>query len=135
MSTTRSEQYWIIHNSVIQSLKNKLETDGKYVVINPGTEENQGGHIKRDGKYFYPDVIVRPIKGSKISEIYEIETEDTVDETEAEQWKIFNEGSSDFYLVLPENSVNKTMAIINSKGFEIKDYFFYDDSCNVHHAL
>ena len=54
------------------------------------------------------------------------ETEQTVNDDEAkDQWKNFASGKSDFYLVVPKNSLDDTKALAEKYNVIIKGYLTY----------
>jgi len=102
-----------------------------YVVTNPGQEKNLG--VKRDNRLVYPDVLYGPDENT-ITRLYEVETEDSVNEEEVEQWREFNAGPSSFYLVVPENYVEAARRLIRNAGFSIDGFYYYDSNLNIHSA-
>jgi len=131
MSNRRSAENGGIHDRVIDEIKGFLEKQGKYVVANPGQEKNPFGSVSRDNESVFPDLVIRPSKDDKITELIEVETEDSVDSEEVEQWKMYNAGESSFYLIVPEDSVEKAMGLINERGFSITGIGCYDVSFNI----
>jgi hypothetical protein len=131
MSKHRSSKNWEVHDYVIMELKDWLESQGKYVVTNPGQEKNPDGSVKRDDESIYPDLVVRPSQGEKITELFEVETEDSVDSEEVEQWEIYEAGKESFYLIVPEGSIDRAKELIRERGFSIDGIGYYDTALNV----
>lgn len=94
MSEHRSDKNWEVHDRVIYKLKGMLKGQGKYVVANPGQEKNLYGSVEREGIFVYPDLVVRPSRVSEITELFEVETEESVDSEEVAQWEMYNTGTS-----------------------------------------
>jgi len=131
MSQRRSEENWEIHDRIIDEIKISLERQGKYVVTNPGGEKNHFGAVHRNGVAVFPDLVVRPSKDEDVTELIEVETEDTIDSEEVDQWEMYNAGASDFYLVVPEYSVPEALRLIRGREFSIAGLGWYDTSLNI----
>lgn len=109
----------------------KMEEEGCKVFINPDGEKNYGWP-KKD---LYPDVIVwKPESpGANSGEaviIEEIETDESVDSDEAEQWKNYAElGVETFRLIVPEDEVDSAREIIEEEEIEIDELwsYYYDE--------
>ena len=134
MSTHRSPNNWSIHDHLIQKQKELLEEQGKYVVANPNQERNESGSVIRNGERVYPDLVVRPSREENITQLYEVETKDSVDEDEVDQWKTYNAGKSSFYLIVPEGYVEEAERLIRESGFSIDGFYYYDESLNIYPA-
>ncbi len=80
----------------------------------------------------YPDLVVRPSEVGEITDLFEIETEDSIDSEEAEQWGIYNAGISRFYLIVPKGSIGKAGDLIIEKNLSVDGIGFYDSSLNVY---
>jgi len=132
VSRSRSKENWEIRDRIIYILKRELEAQGKYVVVNPGQERNPNASVKRGETFVYPDLVVRPSEVGEITELFEIETEDSIDSEEAEQWAIYNAGVSRFYLIVPKVSIGKAGDLIVEKGLSIAGIGFYDSSLNIY---
>ncbi len=108
------------HDRVVRELAHELgvKDEDAEVCANPGSAKNcdVGG--------LYPDVVVvRPIRGSRrrggVEHIYEVETEDSVSETEAlRQWLPYSEIGVDFTLVVPKRSVDDAMDLLVTHGID-----------------
>lgn len=135
MSEHRSNENWKVHDYIISGLKKWLEGQGKDVVANPGQEKNPDGWVKgrrRDDEPVYPDLVVRPSKGEKITQLFEVETEDSIDSEEVKQWAMYNAGESSFYLIVPEGSVKKASELITERRLSIAGIGYYDTSLKIH---
>jgi hypothetical protein len=115
---------------VIESAKTywKLAQEGYKVDVNPDGEQNRSV-----GKDNYPDVIVwkpsNPGSDSGTATIIEeIETSDSVNDSEAEQWITYAGLGIKFILVVPKGSVVSVNEIIKRKKIGITElwHYYYD---------
>lgn len=127
--TPRSARNQKLHDSVIITLQAVyLKTKGADEAhINPG--ETKAAALKGH----YPDVIVQT-KGYP-NLIFEVETDETVNDAEVVQWKTFYDSLGTFYLVVPaaeedhakhiltKNSLQTSIKIIGYKWKETKLVF------------
>ncbi len=104
------------HDSMILSLEKVLVSKGLTVRTNKGTSKNHA--VTRGSDYeFYPDLYV--YDGDNVTEIYEVETNESVTEKEAEdQWLPYSQGSSKFFLVVPKDKLVKAKELVSK--FKIK---------------
>jgi hypothetical protein len=86
-------------------------------ITNPGEERNIGIVLK-DRSIACPDIVVRDrLAGPGTNDamlIAEIETEDTVNDAEAEQWRQFGSSDCNFYLYVPRGSGKKALKLLES---------------------
>lgn len=125
-----------IHDLVIRASRDtytELTNQGYIVSINPSQEKNQ--YVGTSKKY-YPDLIVwRPNSiGSNTGTaiiIEEVETEDSVNQVEAAQWKEYaNLKISQFRLIVPVQSSATALQLITAMHIgvtEIWNYSFNGD--------
>jgi hypothetical protein len=108
--TPRSARNQKLHDSIIMALQaTYLKNKGaENAYINPG--DSKGTPLKGH----YPDVIVQT-KGSPTN-IFEVETDETVVETEVLQWKTFHDSFGTYYLVVPEAEEEHAKAILLKNG-------------------
>lgn len=116
------------HDEIITSVESILTKKGHLVRTNPSTSKKHG--VRRGDELFYPDLYVYEIRSSGekdvVTRLYEVETEQTVNDDEAkDQWKKFAEGASDFYLVIPKVSVDEAESLVKKYGIIVKDYYKY----------
>lgn len=91
MPRTTDEQF--LHDWVIRSVKGRFGREYKEVHINPGDEENYA----LDGQY--PDAVF--VNYGQVVMIIEVETENTVNEQKAEQWKAMSELGAKLSVLVP----------------------------------
>jgi len=131
MSVKRSRANWQIHDRIISKLTKLLGNQGKYVKANPGVEIDPLRSVKRGNVLVYPDLVVISLVTGKSTELFEVETEDTVDSEEVWEWHLFNAGKEKFYLIVPEGSVERAKELIREKGFSIAGLGYYDSAHNI----
>ena len=105
----RTIQSQKLHDAVVITLKEfylkKRNADD--VIINPGDD------TKAAIKGLYPDVISQT---GDLLTVLEVETDETVTEQEALEWKTFNDIIGQFYLVVPEQAEAEAKALIKQNG-------------------
>ena len=116
----RSNYSQNIHNQVVRSSARtytELIDQGYKVTINPGSEKNQWVD---ENEQLFPDVVVwkpnpqNPRKGTAII-IEEIETEDSVNQKESEQWLKYGKLQIDkFILIVPVKKVKEALELYPS---------------------
>lgn len=119
------------HDSVVKaSAATYSEWRGKgyEVNINPGGEKNRSVGTLLNPQY--PDVVVwlpnsigSTSGTAKIIE--EIETADSVTETEANQWKDYGKLGAKFLLVVPLGSENEALRLIKKNGINVSELWYY----------
>jgi len=122
------------HDEIVEASAktySEMEEKGYKVSTNPNGEKNHGWP-KKD---LYPDVIVwKPespgANSGRAVVIEEIETDESVDSDEAEQWKDYAElGVETFRLIVPEGEVDSAREIIEEEKIEIDELwsYYYDE--------
>src|SRR5262245_57939539 len=96
-----------VHDHVIAALAREYERRGHRVFTNPGPVKSMGV----DGQY--PDVIVLRKRGQRMAYAIEVETEESVSETEAVgQWVQYDETFDRWYLAVPKTKRAAAAALI-----------------------
>lgn len=103
------------HDVVIQVAANNLDRVRHRIYTNPNQQKNT--HINGH----YPDIIITPINENTVEFVIEIETEDSVNNNEATQWRIYSQLGGIFYLLVPLQS--KTLAELICRQNNIKARF------------
>lgn len=114
------------HDEIITSIESRLTKDGYLIKTNPSTSKKHG--VRRGDEVFYPDLYIYEISSVKnaVTRLYEVETEQTINDNEAkDRWKKFAAGKSDFYLVIPKESVDKAKTLAEKYDINIKEYYTY----------
>lgn len=101
-----------LHDRVVKAIKSRLNENAYDVYINPGQEKH--AHIGDN----YPDVIMTEKGNNTVKFILEVEVSSSVTQEEAErQWKKYaNEINATFYLVVPENSLEKAKKLCQNNN-------------------
>lgn len=107
------------HDTIITILAKQLESDNKDVRVNPNNT-NQNG-IKADSEMVYPDLFV--VDRDYVTEIYEVESETTINESSLDQWRKYSRISPKFYLVIPEKSVEATKNLVAKANIKVEGYY------------
>lgn len=92
------------HDNVIKAAETKFRQfrNLNYSIITNPNQQHKLGIGKENP--IYPDIIIRNTLG-EVTSIIEVETEDSVTQTEAEiQWKEYANLGYPFYLLVPEKS-------------------------------
>lgn len=112
----RSEQTQSLHDRVITEITPMLNSQNYDIYTNPGESKNAG--IVEN----YPDIIMTE-KGTKtVKFILEVETHDSINLTEAEsQWKKYaTDIKATFYLVVPEQEINRANELCKKVGVNVR---------------
>jgi hypothetical protein len=88
------------HDNVIQAAFNNLDKVNHKVYINPNQQKN----TSINGSY--PDLIITPINDNSVKFIIEVETADSINNGEVQQWKTYSQLGGIFYLLVPYASKN-----------------------------
>ena len=83
------------HDSVLQAAYNNLDKINHRVYINPNQQKN----TNIDGQY--PDIIITPANDNTVKFVIEVETSDSVNTSEVQQWKTYSQLGGTFYLLVP----------------------------------
>jgi len=109
-SRDTDEQF--LHDWVIRKIKEKYGRLYKEVHINPGDEKN----YEFKGKY--PDAVF--VNYGQVVMIVEVETAETVNEGEAEQWRELSELGVKLSIIVPKENQKKAREICWDKGLAAK---------------
>ncbi len=110
MERSRDEQF--LHDWVIGKIKEKYSRLYKEVHTNPGGEK--GFELKGH----YPDVVF--VNYGQIVLVAEVETQETINEEEAEEWKDLSNLGAQLVLVVPKEMQNAAREICWKKGIAAK---------------
>ncbi len=112
------------HDTIIGRLYSQLSKEGKKVKTNEGNTKLNGVTNEGDTESYYPDVFVIGT-GTKVTEIYEVETESTTNENSIEQWKRSSEDNAKFFLVVPKESLKEAKRLAEKHKIPVKGYFTF----------
>ncbi len=109
-----------LHDNVVMGISRKRFDDIKYdVYTNPNGEKN--AYVGPESDPLYPDIVVLE-KGygqrNAIS-IGEVETADSINEEEANQWSEYAATKIPFYLYVPAGHAEETRNLLNTNSIEI----------------
>lgn len=115
-----------VHDKVISEIRNVLNQKDFDIYTNPGQEKNAG--IGNN----YPDVIMTAKGTPKVRFILEIETDASVTWEEAvNQWKKYSkEINATFYLVVPQQLLNKAVTLCQQAGVNVRYITYTIDYLN-----
>jgi hypothetical protein len=111
---------WVLEKTVQEF----YSSDGKIVHKNPNQQKN----ADIDG--FYPDIIVCD-KNGNVKTIDEIETEESITDSETEQWKNFSRlDVGHFSLTVPEEKVNELLQLLAKHSISVSSVWAYTIGLN-----
>ena len=97
-----------IHDTVIRHISRRYRNRGYYVSINPGAQRNE------DWNGRYVDVIVEHTQSDEIPLLIEVETRDSVTQSEAqEQWIDYSSSFERWYLAVPSSVASRAERLLN----------------------
>lgn len=103
------------HDNVIQAAYNGLDKVNHDVYINPR-------HSNRTSVAgFYPDIIITNKGDNNVKFIIEVETADSINQSEVQQWINFSTKiSGTFYLLVPYEHKNKAEVLCRQNGVKAR---------------
>jgi hypothetical protein len=109
------------HDWIVQTAAARLDATKYSVYINPGAQKNTavGGE--------YPDIIVTPRGSNAVQFIIEVETEGSVNDSEAEQWKSYSKLGATFYILVPYPSLQAARTICLRQGIRTRFAYYWID--------
>ncbi len=110
MERSRDEQF--LHDWVIGKIKEKYSRLYKEVHTNLGEEKSF------ELKGYYPDVVF--VNYGQTVLVAEVETQETINEAEAEEWKTLSNLGAQLVLVVPKEMQNAAREICWKKGIAAK---------------
>lgn len=102
------------HDSVIQAAYNNLDKINHRVYTNLNQQKNTSinGH--------YPDIIITPAGDNTVKFVIEVETSDSVNTNELQQWKTYSQLGGTFYLLVPFASKAKAELLCRQNGVKAR---------------
>lgn len=113
------------HDQVIADLALTVRDglrDGRSVATNPDGQQNWP--LPTRSGPVYPDVLV--LRGREVTDVYEVETEDSVVEAETAQWDTYASAGKPFYLCVPRNLIGEAKRIWSPPHNAIILGYFYE---------
>lgn len=83
-------------------------------LTNPGPEHNWSIQIGQET--VYPDLLLCQRPTRTVAHLIEVETEDSVNEAESEQWAVYARGPGKFWLLVPSSSLATAQQICRRQG-------------------
>lgn len=100
------------HDNAVRAVREIYQSHNMYAWINPDGEKN------RELFGYYIDVIAVQNQYATLAWVIEIETEDSVNETEAlNQWKEYDQAYTNWYLAVPVVSKSEAERLVWKYGF------------------
>lgn len=122
MARSKDEQF--LHDWVIRIIYEKYNRLYSEVNINPRNEKNY------DLQGEYPDAIL--VNHGQVVGVIEVETKDTINEENIEQWKKYSELGTKLTLIVPKEDQNKARDLIWKNGLVAKvDIKFFELQLNI----
>lgn len=112
-----------LHDTIIDKLARQLQEKKKQVKTNKGNCNQNAVQNSDKSKPYYPDIFVHT--RTKVTEIYEVETESTVNENSIPQWKKYSSDTAKFYLVVPKDMLNKAKILASKHKISVEDYYVF----------
>lgn len=117
-----------LHDRAIEFLATNLVAPrvAGIVVTNPNQQKNIGIEDRTSRLVQYPDIVVCDHRRELVSEILEVETEDSVTTREAGQWLAYSRLGCPFYLCVPRSRFTLAQQILAMAGIPIAGLFWWD---------
>ena len=110
---TRSSNRQSGHDAAVYAAASIYRDNGKFCWINPGSEKNQSW------SGYYIDVIAAENQNSDSAWVIEIETEDSVSDSEAKnQWVNYAKNYSNWCLAVPVKSKDDASALLSKNNID-----------------
>lgn len=102
------------HDNVIQAAFDNLDKKNHTVYTNPNQQKN----TSINGKY--PDLIITPINDNTVKFTIEVETADSVNNSEVNQWRTYSQLGGTFYLLIPFASKRMAELLCRQNGIKAR---------------
>jgi hypothetical protein len=102
------------HDSVIQAAFNNLDKINHRVYTNPNQQKNTSINEQ------YPDIIITPAGDNTVKFVIEVETSDSVNNGEVQQWKTYSQLGGTFYLLVPFASKSTAELLCRQNGIKAR---------------
>ena len=127
MMSARNSWEQSLHDRMISQLKAYLisKSKGQKVDVKTNPASSNENPVVKGIDTFYPDAIVYDSDTNTVSEIYEVETESTVNENSVAQWRLYSAGRNKFFLVVPRSKLEETKKLVSKNDIKIDGYYYY----------
>lgn len=113
------------HDNVIQAAYNGLDKTNHDIYINPGQIKNTSV------AGYYPDIIITNKGETTVKFIIEVETADSINKNEVNQWQNYSTKiSGTFYLLVPYEYRNIAETLCRQNGIKARFGTYQKDSFN-----
>ena len=112
----------MVHDFTIDRVADNLRKKGLNVRTNRGSYKSNV--IKHKNTSISPDIYI--LKNQRVMNIYEVETNESVDSQPVEKWKLYSEGCRSFYLIVPEDRLKKSKKLASKHKIKVKDFITYN---------
>jgi ribosomal 30S subunit maturation factor RimM len=105
------------HDSVIEAAYFNLDKVNHHVYKNPDQQRNTS-IILKNNEHYYPDLIITSVYDTTVKFIIEVETKDSLNNNEVQQWQKFSQLGGTFYILVP--FVSKSLTELLCRQNDIK---------------
>ncbi len=102
------------HDNVIRNAYDNLDKINHSVYINPNQQKN----TNINGNY--PDIIITLKGNNNVKFIIEVETADSVNSSEVQQWRTYSQLGGIFYLLVPASSKSLAELLCRQNGVKAR---------------
>jgi len=102
------------HDSVIQAAYNNLDKLNHRVYTNPNQQRNTGINEH------YPDLIITSVNDNIVKFTIEVETSNSVNNAEVNQWRTYSQLGGTFYLLVPYASKPLAELLCRQNGIKAR---------------
>ena len=102
------------HDNVIQAAYNNLDKINHKVYTNPSQQKN----TSISGSY--PDLIITPINDNTVKFTIEVETADSINNSEVHQWRTYSQLGGTFYLLVQYNKKSIAEMLCRQNGIKVR---------------
>lgn len=125
MADNRHKDYQSIHDSVIQTAYNNLDKIKHDVYINPGTSKNT------NVSGLFPDIIITNKGEKNVKFIIEVETQDSINQNEVQQWTDYSKLGGQFYLLVPKSMKDTAELLCRQNNIKARVGIYYVENSKI----
>ena len=118
-----------IHDVIVEKMRALLIQRGHKVRTNSGQDKKfsvTGPGLNPEEKItYYPDVYTYDEVENVVTNIYEVETSESINPQSVEQWRKMANGSAKFYLVVPKLDLERTKQLVQQNNIKVVEYYTY----------
>lgn len=125
MADNRHKDYQAIHDIVIQTAYNNLDKIKHDVYINPGTSQNTNVNG------LYPDIIITNKGDKNVKFVIEVETQDSINQNEIQQWIDYSKVGGQFYLLVPKSMKDTAELLCRQNNLKARVGIYYSENSKI----